>query len=127
MTRKLLRGKIYKEGHGEKTGQRALRTQPLPWRGRSPGTNATELNKTNERKQKQQQRQSKENLASPDEKCGRQKDLVHVPNLTGCKHTTFISGQNAGCLLFSVAPTAIMMNEFLYSQVAQAADYAITI
>lgn len=53
------------------------------------------------------------------------KDLTRVQNFTGCELTNihlWIEGWH-----FSVAPTAIMINEFLYSQAAQAANYVTTI
>lgn len=53
------------------------------------------------------------------------KDLTHVQNFTGCKLKNIHLWIE--CWHSSVAPTAIMINEFLYSQVAQAANYVTTI
>ena len=53
------------------------------------------------------------------------KDLTRVQNSTGCELKNIHLWME--CWQFSVAPTAIMINEFLYSQVAQAANYVTTI
>lgn len=53
------------------------------------------------------------------------KDLTHVQNFAGCALRSIHLWIE--CWQFSVAPMAIMINEFLYSQVAQAANYVTTI
>lgn len=53
------------------------------------------------------------------------KDLTYVQNSTGCELENIHLWIE--CWQFSVAPMAIMTNEFIYSQVAQTANSVTTI